>query len=96
MPYDEKGRQTMTLGEKILKYRKKAGISQEELADMLNVTRQSISLWETDQTVPSLDNLITLSKIFDVSMDELCGREKQRESNTTEETPVAMPTEADG
>ena len=63
----------MTLGERILKYRKKAGISQEELADRLNVTRQSISLWETDQTVPSLDSLITLAQIFGVSLDELCG-----------------------
>ena len=53
----------MTLGERILKYRKKAGISQEELADKLNVTRQSISLWETDQTIPTIDNLITLSNI---------------------------------
>lgn len=65
----------MTLGERILKYRKKAGISQEELADKLNVTRQSISLWETDQTLPSLDNLIALADIFGISMDELCGRE---------------------
>ncbi len=66
----------MTLGERILKYRKKAGISQEELADKLNVTRQSISLWETDQTVPSLDSLITLASIFDISLDELCGRKR--------------------
>ena len=63
----------MTLGEKILKYRKHAGLSQEELADKMKVTRQSISLWETDQTVPSLDNLIMLAELFNVSMDELCG-----------------------
>ena len=63
----------MTLGEKILKYRKQAGLSQEELADKTNVTRQSISLWETDQTTPSLDNLIMLAEIFAVSLDELCG-----------------------
>lgn len=64
----------MSLGERIFKYRKKASISQEELADKLNVTRQSISLWETDQTLPSLDNLIALADIFDISLDELCGR----------------------
>ena len=75
----------MTLGERILKYRKKAGISQEELADRLNVTRQSISLWETDQTVPSLDSLITLSELFDVSLDELCGR-KVKEKTADEQT----------
>lgn len=79
----------MTLGERILKYRKKAGISQEELADRLNVTRQSISLWETDQTVPSLDNLITLAEMFNVSMDELCGlntKEQTAESETAVDT----------
>ncbi|MCM1194390.1 MAG: helix-turn-helix domain-containing protein [Firmicutes bacterium] len=72
----------MTLGERINGYRKKSGISQEELADKLNVSRQSISLWETDQTTPSLDNLITLAEIFNISMDELCGV-------TKDETPEA-------
>lgn len=80
----------MTLGERILKYRKKAGISQEELADKLNVTRQSISLWETDQTLPSLDNLIALADIFGISMDELCGREIQ--NDVTEQTPLDETT----
>ena len=79
----------MTLGERILKYRKKAGISQEELADRLNVTRQSISLWETDQTVPSLDNLITIAELFGISLDELCGRntDKNDDRETVENTP---------
>ncbi len=62
----------MTIGKRIFKYRKRAGLSQEELADKMNVTRQSVSLWETDQTTPSLENLITLADIFAVSMDELC------------------------
>ena len=85
----------MTLGERILKYRKKAGISQEELADRLNVTRQSISLWETDQTLPTLDNLIALADIFDISMDEICGRQTVSnaadESNVTESTVDDVP-----
>lgn len=82
----------MTLGERILKYRKKAGISQEELADKLNVTRQSISLWETDQTLPSLDNLIALAELFNISMDELCGLNTEK---TAEEEPAATETAAD-
>jgi len=65
----------MTLGERVFNYRKKAGISQEELADKLNVTRQSISLWETNQTVPSLNYIIMLADVFGVSIDELCGRD---------------------
>ena len=64
----------MNLGAKIFEYRKKAGLSQEELGYKLNVTRQSVSLWETNQAQPSADNLIALSKILGVSLDELCGK----------------------
>lgn len=63
----------MTLGEKILENRKRIGLSQEELGNELNVTRQSVSLWETNQAQPSLDNLVSLTKLFNISMDELCG-----------------------
>lgn len=63
----------MSIGETIYKYRKQAGLSQEELAYKMNITRQSVSLWETDQTVPSLESLKLLSEIFAVSLDELCG-----------------------
>ena len=63
----------MTIGEKIFQYRKQAGLSQEDLAYKLNVTRQSVSLWETDQTTPSLESLMLLAEIFSVSMDDLCG-----------------------
>lgn len=65
----------VSIGEVIYNNRKKAGISQEELAVMLDVTRQSISLWETDQTVPSTANLVRLTEIFNISLDELCGKE---------------------
>ena len=50
-------------------------MSQEELAEKLNVSRQSISLWETNQTVPQIDYLMELSKIFNVTLDELCSNE---------------------
>lgn len=63
----------MTVGERIFKYRKQAGLSQEELAFKMNVSRQSVSLWETDQTMPSLESLRMLSEIFAVSLDVLCG-----------------------
>ena len=54
----------MTIGEKIYELRKQKGLSQEELAEKLNVSRQSVSLWETNQTVPQIDYLMELSKIF--------------------------------
>ena len=59
------------LCDNIRKYRKINGMSQDELAERLEVTRQSISLWETGQTQPSLENIVALSKLFNVSTDEL-------------------------
>lgn len=61
----------MTLGEKIQIYRKQLGMSQEELGQKMFVSRQTISLWEKDQTVPTIDNLIRLRDIFGVSIDEI-------------------------
>ncbi len=78
----------MSIGEIIYTNRKKAGISQEELADMLGVSRQSVSLWETDQTAPSTANLVRLTEIFNISMDELCGKEI--------ETDTPSPSTSDG
>lgn len=63
----------MTAGEKINFYRKKLGLSQEELGQKLLVSRQTISLWEKGQTVPTIDNLIRLKEIFGVSVDEILG-----------------------
>lgn len=52
-------------------YRKKNNMSQDELAEKLGISRQSISLWETGQTQPSIDNIIALAKIFNISTDIL-------------------------
>ncbi len=61
----------MTVGEKIQTYRKRAGMSQDELGQKLLVSRQTISLWEKDQTVPTIDNLIRLREVFGVSFDDI-------------------------
>lgn len=61
----------MSLGEKIYTFRTKMNLSQGDLADMLNVSRQSISKWETNTSVPDLDKIIKLSEIFNVTIDEL-------------------------
>ena len=61
----------MTVGKNILELRKTRGISQEELANLLLISRQTVSQWENDQTVPSIDNLLRLKEIFGVSVDEL-------------------------
>ena len=61
----------MDLGNKILKLRKEKGYSQEDLAEKLNVTRQTISNWELGSTQPNPEQLKGLSKILNVSIDEL-------------------------
>lgn len=65
----------MTIGENIQKYRKDLGMSQEELGQKLFVSRQTISLWEKDQTIPTIDNLIRLKEVFGISVDEILGFE---------------------
>lgn len=61
----------MSLGEKIREQRKKAGLSQEQLAEKLNVSRQAITKWETDKGIPDVANLIVISDEFGLSLDEL-------------------------
>ena len=61
----------MTLGNKILNLRKKNGLSQEQLGEKINVTRQTISNWELDETAPNPEQLKLLSKSLNVSIDEL-------------------------
>ena len=61
----------MKLGDKILELRKKQGLSQEELGEKIDVTRQTISNWELGETNPNPDQLKLLSKELKVSIDEL-------------------------
>ncbi len=69
----------MRLGEKIYKLRTEKEMSQGDLADALEVSRQSISKWETNGSVPELDKLVKLSEIFGISLDELILSKKQSE-----------------
>lgn len=61
----------MTLSEKIITLRNKYQMSQGDLAEKLNVSRQSVSKWETGVSTPDLDKLIAMSNLFQVTMDEL-------------------------
>ncbi len=58
-------------GDKLLKYRKEKGLSQEELADKINVSRQSIHLWEAGKIVPDMPNIINLCNVLEITTDEL-------------------------
>lgn len=70
------------LSDNIRKYRKANYMSQDELAEKLEVTRQSISLWETGQTQPSLDNIIALAKLFNISTDNLLTDDESAPADT--------------
>lgn len=61
----------MKFNEKLIKLRKAAGFSQEELGNRLNVARQTVSKWELGETTPEMDKLEELSNIFGISIDEL-------------------------
>lgn len=65
----------MTLGEKIKEQRIAHGLSQETLAEAMGVSRQAVTKWEADQSVPSSEKLILLAKLFHISLDVLIGNE---------------------
>lgn len=66
-----------TLGNRIQRYRKARKMTQEELAERLNITSQAVSKWETDNSYPDLELLCKLAEIFNCSLDELMGRVKE-------------------
>ena len=75
----------MTLGKRIARLRIQRGISQIELAEQLAVSRQAISKWETDGSVPELEKLIQLSEIFGVTLDDLVGMNEIRNKEKYDE-----------
>lgn len=84
----------MTLGERICARRTALGFSQDKLAEQLDVSRQSVSKWETDASVPDLDKLVKLSEVFGMTLDELVRGESgaQPEEEPPQETEVSPPT----
>ncbi len=79
----------MILADKIVSLRKKAGWSQEDLAEKLGVTRQSVSKWEGAQSVPDMDKVVMMSRLFGVTTDYLLKDELE------EEAPCAAAEDAD-
>lgn len=81
----------MTLHEKIYELRKKNGLSQEALAEILGVSRQSVSKWETGEATPEVSKLLSLSKLFGVTTDYLLNDEMEEE-NVSETAKNEMPS----
>ncbi len=85
----------MSLGENINRLRSRQGMSQGDLAEALEVSRQSVSKWETDASVPELEKLIKLSELFGVTLDQLVtGKEpEQTDSPKSEQLPPQIIVE---
>lgn len=76
----------MTLGTNLKAARTKKGFSQNDVANFLNISRQSISRWETNKSYPDIDNLVELSKYYEVSIDELLTETKVLQKEINEKT----------
>jgi len=80
----------MNLGESIYNYRTKKNLSQGDVANALDVSRQSVSKWENNTAVPELDKLVRLAELFDISTDELIlGKKSAPESQSPPSPPRA-------
>ena len=68
----------MSFGQKLQMLRQRAGMSQDALAERLGVSRQAVSRWERDETMPDPDKIVALADLFGVTTDYLLGRSEQR------------------
>ena len=80
----------MIFADKLISLRKRAGWSQEELANQLNVTRQSVSKWEGAQSIPDLDKIVQLSRLFGVTTDYLLKDELELPDSAPEGAAPAL------
>ena len=75
----------MKIGNKLNQLRKLSGMTQEQLAEKINVSRQTISKWESDNTSPDLESIVKISKIFHVSLDDLLKKAETSMTNRNNE-----------
>ena len=66
----------MTFAENVKMLRKQAGMSQEQLAEKLGVSRQAVTKWETGAGIPDIENIMAISMLFDISIDDLLSNER--------------------
>lgn len=87
-----------SIGNRLFELRKKQGITQEKLAEQLNVSRQSVSNWELDKSLPDTDKLFVLAQIYDVSLDYIAYGNENTIDDTQEQAHEKAPiseTESD-
>ena len=77
-----------TIADRLIELRKENGYSQDELAEKLNISRQAISKWERAESLPDTENLIALSRLYNVTLDELVNASKAKPEKTDAQEPV--------
>ena len=85
--------ENMSLGQRLMELRKEKHLSQEEVADQLNVTRQSVSKWETDQSTPDFDKILPICELFGITTEELITGEKKVINNKDGNSTIIYDTE---
>ena len=81
----------MNLGERLFELRKAKSLTQDEVAEKLNVTRQTVSKWETNQSTPDFDKIVPISELFEIGVEELLTgkkEEKQKKAELQEEKVI--------
>ena len=84
----------MKLNEKIAECRKRMGLSQEELAARIGVSRQAVSKWEVGDAVPEVDKILALANIFDISTDDRLGQVHEEKEDAAQEDGFSARAEA--
>lgn len=75
----------MNLGEKLFELRKSKNLTQDDVAEKLEVTRQTISKWETNQSTPDFDKIVPLCNLYEITPNELLGQDGQKENSENKE-----------
>lgn len=88
----EGGLLKLNIGGKLYELRKEKNLSQEEVAEKLNVTRQTVSKWETNQSTPDFDKILPLCKLFEIGPEELLTGKKPEENTKEEIQEERIPT----
>ena len=84
----------MTLGERIKTCRQQAGMSQEKVAELVGISRQAVTKWETNQSAPSTENLFKLAEIFGTTVDLLLPAENSVEETSAQAIEVTVKEQA--
>lgn len=84
----------MKFSEKLQILRKEKGLSQEKLAELLSVSRQAVSKWESGQTYPEIEKLIVLSDLFEITLDDLL-RDRHTEAENKDSNEIKVKEEND-